>query len=245
MDKLQSGAWPKGSKIRPQSDVHRRIASLNVPICKDDLVFRFMTFDDLPEFKALMDEWFPFTYSDNFYVRALTLPNYLFLACTWKPSSSHKSLIIGGIMAHFETNSTAFCYISNNSVTAQVSCCARLKNRLRNWGSENAYIGTIGVIDEARRLGVASQLIDLVHEEAKKRKKCVSLSLHVMKVNEQAIKCYERNGFVHVCDISDYYEIKGEMHDAKYYVKKVKEKGDKTLPSKYDNNEAERLVLKS
>ena len=224
MNKLKSGAWPEGSVIELKSTIHQIIASLNIPIRNEDLTFRPMTAEDLPQFKALMAEWFPFEYSDYFYDQAFTSTNYSFLACSWTPPNQSKSYIIAGILIRFETDSRAFNYVTDKEITTKISCCTRLINYLKNWNNENAYISTIGVIDEARRLGIASRLLDIAYEKAKKKKNCVSISLHVLTTNQQAIRCYEKNGFVHVCNVKNYYTIQGKTYDARYYVKKVRDK---------------------
>jgi ribosomal protein S18 acetylase RimI-like enzyme len=60
-----------------------------------------------------------------------------------------------------------------------------------------AYIMTIGVIDECRRLGLGSILVDKTIEMLQQNWTiCEVIYLHVIDYNESAIRFYERNHFL-------------------------------------------------
>jgi ribosomal protein S18 acetylase RimI-like enzyme len=80
-----------------------------------------------------------------------------------------------------------------------------------------AYIMTIGVVDECRRLGLGTKLIDetvrILHRDFPQ---CSLLYLHVVTYNESAIRFYlnERNGFIRFNEIKDHYVIFEKNYDA-------------------------------
>ena len=77
---------------------------------------------------------------------------------------------------------------------------------------------TIGVIDECRKLGIGSYLlnctINTVLNNAKWRETCKFIYLHVVSYNTVAIKFYERNGFTNCKLLKDWYEIFEKPYDA-------------------------------
>jgi ribosomal protein S18 acetylase RimI-like enzyme len=77
---------------------------------------------------------------------------------------------------------------------------------------------TIGVIDECRKLGIGSYLLNstmnsvLIH--SKFRDTCKFIYLHVVSYNKIALKFYERNGFKNCAELKDWYEIFDKPYDA-------------------------------
>lgn len=59
-----------------------------------------------------------------------------------------------------------------------------------------AYIMTIGIVDECRRLGLGSRLLNYTIEYLQNNyTNCEIIYLHVVDYNESAIRFYEKNGF--------------------------------------------------
>ncbi|KAI8821372.1 putative acetyltransferase family, partial [Fimicolochytrium jonesii] len=67
------------------------------------------------------------------------------------------------------------------------------------------YIMTLGVLSPYRRLRVGSALLGRVEEAAGKDAGVVELALHVQTSNTQALRFYERHGFVKATMVKDYY----------------------------------------
>jgi len=65
-------------------------------------------------------------------------------------------------------------------------------------------IASIGVVDQFRRKGYASNLMRVSEEELKKRGIQI-MSLNVKATNEPAIKCYKESGYIVVCTQEGYY----------------------------------------
>eukprot|EP00826_Nyctotherus_ovalis_P051086 TRINITY_DN6366_c0_g1_i3.p1 TRINITY_DN6366_c0_g1~~TRINITY_DN6366_c0_g1_i3.p1 ORF type:complete len:261 (+),score=17.43 TRINITY_DN6366_c0_g1_i3:71-784(+) len=221
MIKLESVSWPKGVTIKHKSKVHEILASLHTPIPKQELIYRPLTWDDIPELKKLEAEWFPYTYPDAFYLQIFDEQRVVAIGCFWKPLGVAENLMMGAVMAKYETRSSALLYVNNGKITGKNSWCERLVNYFRNWYNENMYILTIGVIDEARRLGIASAFLNMLDDKAKARANCVSISLHVKENNKAAIKCYEKKNYVHAFVAENYYAYMGESHHGYYYVKVI------------------------
>ena len=79
-----------------------------------------------------------------------------------------------------------------------------------------AYINTIGVIDEYRKLKVASKLIEIMIEDLK-NKNVIAVYLHVILHNLSAIKFYEKINWNYWGIIKEHYYINRKTYDAKVF----------------------------
>ena len=80
------------------------------------------------------------------------------------------------------------------------------------------YILTLGVFEQYRRSGVASQLISALIDFYQHHHPEVDyLFLHVLHSNTAARHLYERLGFFQVRRLDDYYRINGQLQDAFLY----------------------------
>ena len=68
------------------------------------------------------------------------------------------------------------------------------------------YILTLGVTEQYRHLGVASQLIQKVVQYAQGRL-CRAVYLHVIDYNEAALNLYARNKFEVLATLRNFYHI--------------------------------------
>ena len=74
---------------------------------------------------------------------------------------------------------------------------------------------TIGVIDEVRKLGIGSRLLQQVTELMLNSYYTVeALYLHVVSYNHSALAFYDKNGFLRVAELKEWYTIHGEKFDA-------------------------------
>lgn len=82
---------------------------------------------------------------------------------------------------------------------------------------------TIGVVDECRRLGLGSRLLNHTIEYLQNNyKNCEIIYLHVVDYNETAIKFYERNGFTQHKRLKNHYIIFNKPYDALIFYKDIK-----------------------
>jgi ribosomal protein S18 acetylase RimI-like enzyme len=80
------------------------------------------------------------------------------------------------------------------------------------------YILSIGVIEECRRLGIASLLLDSLIDYLKSETDCKAIYLHVLCTNTQAIHFYEKRNFRRRIFLPKYYTIQGQFQDGYCYV---------------------------
>ena len=94
-------------------------------------------------------------------------------------------------------------------------------------GVKSIYLMTISVLDEYRRYGIASKLLEEMIKIHKNVKQIDYINLHVQTSNEVALKFYVKNNFEKVKLIEDYYTgteinpkdawyLKYNLHQNKY-----------------------------
>lgn len=103
-----------------------------------------------------------------------------------------------------------------------------------------AYINTLGVIDEFRKTGIGTCLLsktytllesslsiqsdnDVIVSTIKKsiRQRLYGIYIHVIDYNSTAIKFYYQNGYSEVCEVNDYYNLKGKFFKGKVFYKRI------------------------
>lgn len=87
------------------------------------------------------------------------------------------------------------------------------------WEDEKAiYIMTVSVLDNYKRFGVATQLLEHMLEIHKDVEEIKWLTLHVIESNEPALKFYEKHGFEKAKYLENYYPELNPKNA--YYLKK-------------------------
>merc|ERR1712224_666257 len=85
-----------------------------------------------------------------------------------------------------------------------------------------AYIPTLGVVDEYRRKGLASLLLQKCINKVRTcrqapRRPIDAIYLHVATYNDAAIQLYERVGFVRLQKFTAFYRLHGHDYDSYLY----------------------------
>eukprot|EP00903_Cladosiphon_okamuranus_P012019 g11285.t1 len=83
--------------------------------------------------------------------------------------------------------------------------------------SEVVYILTLGTEMRYRRQGIGRALLRRCVWLSRQEPSIGAVYLHVITTNPPAHRFYESEGFVQVCEISDYYRINGELYDCFLY----------------------------
>mgnify|MGYP001950191326 CR=1 FL=1 len=86
------------------------------------------------------------------------------------------------------------------------------------------YIMTIGVLDECRKLGLGTLLLNYTCQmvaESEWTDTCEIIYLHVVTYNEIALKFYRKNGFSRLQVLKQHYEILGKPYDAVVLFKRL------------------------
>uniref|UniRef100_A0A7S3MPU5 N-alpha-acetyltransferase 60 n=1 Tax=Fabrea salina TaxID=342563 RepID=A0A7S3MPU5_9CILI len=192
----RSGAYPPGIKTNLESDSHKWIlknfSSLNSNL---KLEYKSLTEEDIPEIRSLHKEWFPVSYSENFFEEI------------GGSLSSVAAVINPKDYGDYSTNHSVICGSILFKITDQ-------KNpKFHN----TCYISTFGVVEALRGKGIAKELI-LECKRVCRSYSVSQMSLNVITYNTQAIKFYEKIGFTKSRTKSNHYLIEGETFDAFEYV---------------------------
>lgn len=194
-----------------KSNVHTILQQHSHEIDASKLYFRQLNEDDIEEVRNLHLEWFPLNYTDSFYQR-IYKNNVLAFGCFVK-IKDHE-VILGTIMTKVQQQEEEITdiYAAKNYEQSYVTW---FQSVLACREYQGAYIMTIGVVDECRRLGLGTKLLNFTIEKLQELyPTCEIIYLHVVDYNETAIKFYERNGFTIHRRNKQHYEIFGKPYDA-------------------------------
>jgi len=216
--KLYSDAFPKIEKkvkITQLSNIHDIIIKTNFQFNINDIYFRELKLEDINELILLHKEWLPINYDENFFKRSIVDKRdreiYNLGACVKIRDIEY---IVGSILCEIKKENIGRDYAPFElcSKTCFESCFCRTL--------ELCYIMTIGVIDECRRIGLASKLLNEFNKLIlSQRPRCKGIFLHVIDYNQVATKFYHKNGFKEVNVIKNYYTIMDEIYDGRVLFK--------------------------
>ena len=191
------------------AQVHDILEKFQIEIDPKNIYYREMKFkEELEEVKLLHKEWFPLEYHDSFFDALLqNIGNKSILALhNFEHQGQTYSVILGCIAYEYRCLDYDVARFSLSDLCIDKS---------------GIYILTFGVINEARKLGVGTVLINKLVDLAKEDYETKYIYLDVVSYNDLGIKCYERNGFVRVCNKKNYYKIFGTKYDAIVYSRYV------------------------
>ena len=86
-----------------------------------------------------------------------------------------------------------------------------------------AYIMTLAVRKQYRRMGIAETMLRKLQERAMKLQNCQGLFLHVLNTNDIAVQFYEKHRFFCEDVYRRYYRFHGKCHDALLYTLNLRE----------------------
>jgi ribosomal protein S18 acetylase RimI-like enzyme len=202
---LTSEAFPTLQQITSKSEIHKVLKSYNTEININDIIFKPITENMLDELILLHREWFPVKYTNEFFTKIIqngfTLGAFLQLGDT--------EYLIGCILTMYRNES----YFPLD-ILPQRSCVDRLI-----YPFHVAYITTIGVIDECRRLGIGKKLLNRAIDVFTRRTRCVGYYLHVIEHNRSAIQFYRRLRLDEGGMIYDHYLINDALFNAQVFYK--------------------------
>lgn len=227
--KLWSEYGLAGKEISVVARIHKIIREANVPIRHEDLAYGLVAESDIEDCIALEHEWFPTMFSsEDDYRDMMGSDQYIVLGCFWKPPRSRaedelKKYLIGNILiarANIEQNDLP-CISAKGEVSKEPTGWQGLRNSFLNLGKQIIEITSIGVIDEARGLGIGSKLINIAMEQGRKKwpERTVGMSLHVIETSKAALSLYVKNGFVETRLVQNYYHMGGKWVAARYMLK--------------------------
>ena len=217
--KLKSEAFEEGVpsfyKDNPEkyyeniSEVHKTLYRMDK---KDrplsiNIEYKPLTTEVLNEVVELHTEWFPFSYDRDYFKKFILRKNNVAIGAFLK--LSFKTYLVG-------------------CVIGEVILEKKFRNLLpgilveRGWYDwfsswENCgYLHSIGVIDEYRKLGVGTKLLEMFIEEMKKRN-CIVLYANIIEHNASAIKFIEAYNWHFYGVLKKYFRFNEKLFDAKVY----------------------------
>lgn len=202
---IQSEAWPE--KLRSQysvAEIHNFLNTENVDIAIEDISFRLVGSEHIDEIKILHEEWFPIHYNDEYFSNLKSKEDAICMGAFYK-----ETYLVGIFIGMFKYNSFLLKQLTRKSWFSWSNI----------WG---LYIATIGVIDEVRRLGIGSKLVETVIDWTKLHKpQWEVIYLHVIDYNQAAIRFYEKNNFENYGRYQGYYFIADEFYDSYLFFKRL------------------------
>jgi ribosomal protein S18 acetylase RimI-like enzyme len=197
--------------------------------------------------RALNDAVLPVHYSDRFY-GGLTQLHYA-VVCAWRPRDH---VLLGAITARIELDVGAASFVREFTASPDeaprshaaatdaeddddlIALLSDLYQAVISWfvprrparvpeaKPKRLYIMTLAVREDARRLGVATALLDAALEWVaggeRAQHRCQFAALHVKADNEAAIAFYRRAGFEQAHEpLASYYVIDGQPSTALYF----------------------------
>lgn len=224
-DSIYSEAFPPTTRKKQQklSKCHTKL--IDEKIDESKISYRLLNKEDIEEVFLLHREWFPVKYEREFFEVVLKEESreyYYCLASTYR-TSKNEEIIIGCILVEFQSTEKKLKKHTSDDILEKISKEISFYDNMTAFicleDYHCAYIMTLGVIDEFRRMKIASKLIEKTKEKCLEDNLNVCLFLDVITYNLSAIRFYERNGFEEVTTIKNYYKLEGEIYDSKVYVK--------------------------
>lgn len=201
--------WEPEYMPRLSAEVHSKLSSSSSFSQEKICYRRGVSCKDLDEVRELHKEWFPVSYNEDFFNSVVDGRLLSVVASLDDDSGS----IVG------------LCLISLKKSEAQYNPSGDLLVSLGYVDPVNdtiAYILTLGVVDELRKLGIASKLLEKSIEEIRfADPNCRVVFLHVIEYNTPAKKLYEKNGFRGFKFEPNFYCIGEQLYGGILYYKEM------------------------
>lgn len=105
------------------------------------------------------EEWFPLNYPDTFYDK-ITKKKVIAIGSFIDFDDSNKNVILGAILINIKTNNEDIIEMYQAIEAVNSGMFGWLRSTLSCREYQAAYIMTLGVVDECRRLGLGTKLLD-------------------------------------------------------------------------------------
>jgi ribosomal protein S18 acetylase RimI-like enzyme len=210
--KRLSDAFPPSSSKNVEfvADVHSTLSEIKISsIDPNKIILRpIKNRQEMDEIRLLHKEWFPIDYSQEFFDLILKGKTKSLVAeiKVTKPNRVTQHIVIGCILYSFRhANSKYMSYSISDYLTQKLSI----------------YILTIGVINEFRKMGIATKLLNEVIRLNAENNRLKYIYLHVISYNKSAQNFYKKNTFFLVKIKKNHYTIDEKNYDAFVYARYV------------------------
>lgn len=245
--KLTSGAFEEGFptfyKTNPEkyyeniATIHKLLFRLekNKPLSINIEYKKIVDEKFIGDIIDLFKEWFPIPYDRDYFRKYFVRKNFIAIGAFLKIMS--KEHLVGCVLGEIISDEKFKKILPN--VLIENSWFSLSEPEPIDCG----VLQNIGVIDEYRRLGVGTRLLEMFVEEVRNRDG-VAIYLSSFGHNNSANKFFENNQWHFYDRMKQYYRINGKNYDAKiyYYIinlkkcNKLKDKKDEILDNTYIQN---------
>ena len=214
-------------KMKPIAECHKLLKG--VTIDPNRIVYKPLTPENLEEVKKLHVEWFPVKYDEEIFNQSLLYNQgrYFTVAAFYyiqTGENEYKEIILGLIICQWVYVDEYFFKMTTEETAKKISDNLNYEEEVKFLFSCDkyyycAYIMSLGVIDECRKMGIGSNMLRSIFNYAIYSDICVGVYLHVISSNVSGKKFYEKNGFVKVNNLKDFYDIEGKKYESDVYIK--------------------------
>ena len=214
-------------KMKPIAECHKLLK--DVKIDPSQIIYKPLTPENVDEVKKLHQEWFPVKYEDEFFNRTLINNNgqYFSVAAFYSIQSGeneYKEVILGLIICQWVYVDPYFFKMTNKKLAKEITESLNFEEEAKLFLYHEkfyhaVYIMSLGVIDECRKMGIATSMLKSIYNYSIYYELCVGVYLNVITDNYSGKKFYEKNGMVLVNNIKDFYVIEDKKYDCDVYVK--------------------------
>ena len=182
----------------------------------------------IAELLNLFKEWFPFMYDRDYFRKFFIRQNCIAIGAFINIESTDYLVgcVLGEIIGEEKFKKILPDVLTGNnwfllSDTEPLDC---------------AVLQNLGVIDEYRRLGVGSRLMEKFIDEVKEREG-VCVYLNMFEFNKSAIKFFENNQWYYYNTIEKHFKLNGEQYNGIIYYYIIDAKKCKKIVKKKPTNE--------
>ena len=214
-------------KMKPIAECHKLLKG--VKIDPSNIVYKPLSQENLDEVKKLHAEWFPVKYEEEIFNRILLYNQGQYFsigAFYYIPTgeNEYKEIILGLIICQWLYTDKFFFQMTTPETAKKISDNLSFEEEVKLFLSHNkyyycAYIMSLGVIDECRKMNIGTNMIKDIFNYCIYFDLCIGVFLNVISHNISAKKFYEKNGLDCVNNIKDFYKIEDKFYDSDVYVK--------------------------
>ena len=214
-------------KMKPIAECHKLLKG--VTIDPNRIVYKPLTPENLEEVKKLHVEWFPVKYDEEIFNQSILYNQgrYFTVAAFYyiqTGENEYKEIILGLIICQWVYVDEYFFKMTTEETAKKISDNLNYEEEVKLLFSRDkyyycAYIMSLGVIDECRKMGIGTNMLRSIFNYAIYSDICVGVYLNVISSNASGKKFYEKNGFVMVNNLKDFYDIEGKKYESDVYIK--------------------------
>ena len=229
---LYSESFPLNEKkerkrVKPIAECHKYLKG--VKIDPSQIIYKPLTPKDLDEIKKLHQEWFPVKYEDEIFEQSILYNQgaYFSVGAFYyieTEKGKYHEIILGLILCRWVYADKFFFDTTSKDLEKEITAALNYETEAKLFLYKEkyyhvAYILSIGVVDECRKMNIATQMLKSILNYAIGFDFCVGVYLTVISDNFSAKKFYEKNGLTCVNHIENFYDVEEKKYPCDVYVK--------------------------